>query len=174
VAQVKQRDPSLLIATYNVNGSTVGCRASRMAGGDENPMSSACRSSRRTTRSFLQGARGGRLRSDLARPACSSRRRHPRQRRKARRVASGLPEAGADSQTRYLEAETKGIVVASIYCQWQSGTSPNFDYNSLVRAADPLHGKLCASEKPVLLAGDLNVVPTDFDIYNPGGGDSTR
>jgi exodeoxyribonuclease-3 len=27
--------------------------------------------------------------------------------------------------------------------------------------------KLYASRKPVVIAGDFNVVPTDFDIYNP-------
>ena len=29
--------------------------------------------------------------------------------------------------------------------------------------------KLLAGGKPVVLAGDFNVVPTDFDIYNPKG-----
>ena len=82
----------------------------------------------------------------------------------------GLPDAGSDSQTRYLEAQAKEIVVASIYLpNGNPVPSPNFDYKlawfeRLIGHA----GKLYASGKHVLLAGDLNVVPTDFDIYNPG------
>jgi len=45
---------------------------------------------------------------------------------------------------------------------------PKFDYKlawfeRFIRHA----GGLCHSEHPVVLAGDYNVVPTDFDIYNP-------
>lgn len=82
----------------------------------------------------------------------------------------GLPGGDSDSQTRYLEAKAKGIVVASIYLpNGNPVPSPNFDYKllwfeRLIRYTKKLH----ASGKPVLLAGDLNVVPTDFDIYNPG------
>jgi exodeoxyribonuclease-3 len=36
-------------------------------------------------------------------------------------------------------------------------------FERLIRYAKRLY----ASGKPVVLAGDLNVVPTDFDIYNP-------
>jgi exodeoxyribonuclease III len=37
----------------------------------------------------------------------------------------------------------------------------------LVRAPDRYAGELIESGLPVVLAGDYNVVPTDFDIYNP-------
>jgi exodeoxyribonuclease-3 len=45
---------------------------------------------------------------------------------------------------------------------------PKFDYKlawfeRLIRHA----ATLCHSNQPVVLAGDYNVVPTDFDIYNP-------
>jgi exodeoxyribonuclease-3 len=45
---------------------------------------------------------------------------------------------------------------------------PKFDYKlawfeRLIRHA----AALCSSSQPVVLAGDYNVVPTDFDIYNP-------
>jgi exodeoxyribonuclease III len=81
----------------------------------------------------------------------------------------GLPGAPSDIQTRYLEGKTKGIVVASIYLpNGNPRPSPNFDYKllwfeRLIRHA----GQLYASNRRVVLAGDLNVVPTDFDIYNP-------
>jgi exodeoxyribonuclease III len=70
--------------------------------------------------------------------------------------------------TRYLEAAVKGLVVASIYLpngNPQSG--PKFDYKlawfeRLIKHAEALY----ASGRPVILAGDFNVVPTNVDIYN--------
>lgn len=82
----------------------------------------------------------------------------------------GLPGDSADIQTRYLEAETKGIVVASIYLpNGNPPGSPNFEYKlrwfaRFIQYAE----RLVNSSRPIVLAGDLNVVPTDFDIYNPG------
>jgi exodeoxyribonuclease III len=82
----------------------------------------------------------------------------------------GLPGESADIQTRYLEAETNGIVVASIYLpNGNPPGSPNFDYKLRWFARFIQYAKrLVASNDPIVLAGDLNVVPTDFDIYNPG------
>jgi exodeoxyribonuclease-3 len=45
---------------------------------------------------------------------------------------------------------------------------PKFDYK--LRWMDRFHdraAKLLALKKPVIMCGDYNVVPTDFDIYNP-------
>jgi len=82
----------------------------------------------------------------------------------------GLPGDPVDTQTRYLEAKTKDIVVASIYLPNGNPTgSANFEYKlrwfeRFVEYAN----QLAKSTLPTVLAGDLNVVPTDFDIYNPG------
>ncbi len=84
-------------------------------------------------------------------------------------VRRGLPGDASDGQTRYLEAEAQGLIVASIYLpNGNPVPSPNFDYKlrwfeRFIRHAK----KLYASGKPVIIAGDLNVIPTDFDIYNP-------
>ena len=81
----------------------------------------------------------------------------------------GLPGDASDKHTRYLEADTKGLRVASVYLpNGNPVPSPNFDYKLLwferfIQYGERLH----ASGKAVLLAGDLNVIPTDFDIYNP-------
>ncbi len=81
----------------------------------------------------------------------------------------GLPEGGADSHSRYLEATVNGIVVGSLYLpNGNPQPGPKFDYKlawfeRLIRHA----ATLCASGQPVVLAGDYNVVPTDFDIYDP-------
>ena len=79
-----------------------------------------------------------------------------------------LPGDAADGQSRYLESEVKGLVVASIYLpNGNPQPGPKFDYKlawfeRLIRHAEGLY----QSGLPVVLAGDFNVVPTNFDIYN--------
>jgi exodeoxyribonuclease-3 len=84
-------------------------------------------------------------------------------------IRRGLPGDDEDRQARYLEAEVKGLTVASIYLpngNPQPGSKFDFKlawFERLIAHAATLYD----SGKPVVLAGDLNVVPTDFDIYNP-------
>jgi exodeoxyribonuclease-3 len=81
----------------------------------------------------------------------------------------GLPGSRADLQSRYIEADIDGIVVASLYLpNGNPQPGPKFDYklawfDRLIRHARAL----LRQRAPVVLAGDFNVVPTDFDIYNP-------
>jgi exodeoxyribonuclease-3 len=85
-----------------------------------------------------------------------------------REIRRGLPGDAADSQTRYLEADVKGLVVASIYLpNGNPQPGPKFDYKlawfeRLIKHAETLH----ESGRAVVLAGDFNVVPTNTDIYN--------
>jgi exodeoxyribonuclease-3 len=85
-----------------------------------------------------------------------------------REIRRGLPGDASDVQSRYLEAEVQGLVVASVYLpNGNPQPGPKFDYKlawfeRLIEHADPL----CRSEHPVVLAGDFNVVPTNADIYN--------
>ena len=87
-------------------------------------------------------------------------------------VARGLPgDAGDadDAQSRYLEADVHGLRVGCLYLpNGNPQPGPKFDYK--LAWMDRLHKhakKLQASAQPVVLAGDYNVGPTDFDIYNP-------
>lgn len=84
-------------------------------------------------------------------------------------IQKGLPGEEADTQSRYLEAAAHGVVVACLYLpNGNPQPGPKFDYK--LRWFEHLiqHAKtLQASEHPVVLAGDFNVVPTDLDIYNP-------
>jgi exodeoxyribonuclease-3 len=83
----------------------------------------------------------------------------------------GLPGDPSDVQSRYLEARVGGVRVASIYLpNGNPQPGPKFDYKlawmeRLIAHAAPL----AASDEPVVLAGDYNVVPTDAvrDIYSP-------
>ena len=83
-------------------------------------------------------------------------------------VRRGLPGDDSDGQSRYLEADVKGVRVASIYLpNGNPQPGPKFDYKlawfeRLIAYAQ----SLVASDVPVVLAGDFNVVPTNFDIYN--------
>ena len=87
-----------------------------------------------------------------------------------REIRRGMPGDPADAHARYIEAETKGIVVASIYLpNGNPRPSPNFDYKLRWFARFLRHAeRLLGAGKPTVLAGDLNVVPTDFDVHNPG------
>lgn len=83
-------------------------------------------------------------------------------------IRRGLPGAEWDTQARYIEAAVLGVVVACLYLpNGNPQPGPKFDYKlkwfeHLIEHAQTLQ----ASEHPVVLAGDFNVVPTDFDIYN--------
>jgi exodeoxyribonuclease III len=83
-------------------------------------------------------------------------------------VRRGLPGDENDVQARYLEAQVQGITVASIYLpNGNPAPGPKFDYKLgwFERLIQHARG-LLASGRPVVLAGDFNVVPTNGDIYN--------
>jgi exodeoxyribonuclease III len=79
-----------------------------------------------------------------------------------------LPGDPADTQSRYLEAAVDGIIVCCLYLpNGNPQPGPKFDYKlawfeRLIAHAATLY----SSGHPVVLAGDFNVIPTDFDIYN--------
>ena len=80
-----------------------------------------------------------------------------------------LPGDPGDDHSRYLEAAVDGIVVVSLYLpNGNPQPGPKFEYKLAWFERMIEHArKLFASGHPVVLAGDWNVVPTDFDIYNP-------
>lgn len=81
----------------------------------------------------------------------------------------GLPGDAKDTQARYLEAAVHGIYVACLYLpNGNPRPGPKFDYKLAWFERLVRHAKtLVDLEHPVALAGDFNVVPTDFDIYSP-------
>lgn len=83
-------------------------------------------------------------------------------------IRRGLPGNDEDKQARYLEAEVKGLVVASIYLpNGNPQPGPKFDFKLEWFERLNAHAQtLIDSGKPTVLAGDLNVVPTNADIYN--------
>jgi exodeoxyribonuclease-3 len=80
---------------------------------------------------------------------------------------TGLPGDPDDTQSRYIEAAVKGVLIACIYLpNGNPQPGPKFDYklawfDRLIAHAS----ELAAMEVPAVLAGDYNVVPTELDIY---------
>ena len=82
-----------------------------------------------------------------------------------RRVLPGDPE---DSHSRYIEATVRGIVVGCLYLpNGNPQPGPKFDYKLRWMERLIAHAATLTKGGPVVLAGDYNVVPTDFDIYDP-------
>lgn len=81
----------------------------------------------------------------------------------------GLPGDPDDTHSRYIEAEVDGITIGCLYLpNGNPQPGPKFDYKlawfeRLIQHAQSLYD----SGKPVVLAGDYNVIPTDADVYNP-------
>ena len=80
----------------------------------------------------------------------------------------GLRGEPEDEQSRYLECEVNGLVIASIYLpNGNPQPGPKFDYK--LRWFDRLRARaaeLLADEVPTVLAGDYNVIPNDDDTYS--------
>jgi exodeoxyribonuclease-3 len=82
----------------------------------------------------------------------------------------GLPDDPDPSHSRYIEAAVNGVIVGSIYLpNGNPVPGPKFDYK--LAWFDRLNdhaATLFASEQPVILAGDYNVIPTDStdDVFS--------
>src|SRR3954471_18689378 len=81
---------------------------------------------------------------------------------------TALPGDAGDTQSRYIEAAIDGVLVGCIYLpNGNPQPGPKFDYKLAWFERLIAHAEvLCASDMPVVLAGDFNVVPTNADIYN--------
>jgi exodeoxyribonuclease-3 len=88
--------------------------------------------------------------------------------RTPREIRRGLPGDASDGQSRYVEADIDGVVIASIYLpNGNPQPGPKFDYKLAWFERLIAHARtLLDTGAPVVLAGDFNVVPTDADIYN--------
>jgi exodeoxyribonuclease-3 len=81
----------------------------------------------------------------------------------------GLPGDPDPAQSRYIEAAVNGILIGALYLpNGNPQPGPKFDYKLawfdrlIAHAAD-----LIATDMPIVLAGDYNVMPTERDVYKP-------
>jgi len=83
-----------------------------------------------------------------------------------RRALPGDPE---DEHSRYIEAEVNGVTIGCLYLpNGNPAPGPKFDYKLRWFERLKLHAaELLASEMPVVLTGDYNVMPTEIDAYKP-------
>ncbi len=83
-----------------------------------------------------------------------------------RRVLPGDPD---DIHSRYIEATIDGVLVGCLYLpNGNPAPGPKFDYKLRWFERLTKHAQaLLATDAPVVLAGDYNVIPTDLDVYKP-------
>jgi len=81
----------------------------------------------------------------------------------------GLPDEPDDSHSRYIEAAINGIVVGCLYLpNGNPRPGPKYDYKlRWIERLIQLSAQLIATEAPVVLAGDFNIIPTARDVYKP-------
>jgi exodeoxyribonuclease III len=81
----------------------------------------------------------------------------------------GLSGDADDLQSRYIEAEVRGIIVGCLYLPNGNpypGVKFEYKLNWFKRLAK--HAKaLLKEDQPVILCGDFNVMPTELDVYKP-------
>jgi exodeoxyribonuclease III len=81
----------------------------------------------------------------------------------------GLPGDPDDIHSRYIEALIGDVLVGCLYLpNGNPAPGPKFDYKLrwFDRFTKHAEGLLDAA-RPVVLAGDYNVMPTDLDVYKP-------
>jgi exodeoxyribonuclease III len=84
-------------------------------------------------------------------------------------IRRALPGDADDVHSRYIEAKVDGVLIGCLYLpNGNPAPGPKFEYK--LRWLDRLlahAAELLASEAPVVLAGDYNVIPTEADVYKP-------
>src|SRR3990170_2122814 len=81
----------------------------------------------------------------------------------------GLPGDPNDLHSRYIEAAVAGILIGCLYLpNGNPRPGPKFDYKLAWIDRLLVHAQtLIATDAPVVLAGDYNIIPTDLDVYKP-------
>lgn len=81
----------------------------------------------------------------------------------------GLPGDPDDAQSRYIEAAVNGVLIGCLYLpNGNPVPGPKFEYKLSWFTRLQAHAQtLIDMDIPVVLAGDYNVIPTDFDALNP-------
>ena len=86
-------------------------------------------------------------------------------------IVERLPGETEDEQARYVEGTTFGVRVASIYLpNGNPANTEKYPYKLRWMARLRDHAaRLLAGERPLVLGGDYNVIPTPDDVYDPAG-----
>jgi len=81
----------------------------------------------------------------------------------------GLPGDAEDVHSRYIEANINDLIIGCLYLpNGNPAPGPKFDYKlSWFERLYMYAATLLKTGKPVILAGDYNVMPTEKDVYKP-------
>jgi exodeoxyribonuclease-3 len=84
-------------------------------------------------------------------------------------VIRALPGDPEDLHSRYIEALVDGIRIGCLYLpNGNPAPGPKFDYKLKWFQRLTVHAEqLLSLNKPVILTGDFNVMPTEKDVYKP-------
>jgi exodeoxyribonuclease-3 len=84
-------------------------------------------------------------------------------------ICRALPGDPTDEHSRYIEAIVDGITIGCLYLpNGNPAPGPKFDYKLGWFERLKIHAAgLLAADKPVVLTGDYNVMPTELDAYKP-------
>lgn len=84
-------------------------------------------------------------------------------------VRRGLPGDPDDSNSRYIEAKINDILVGCLYLpNGNPAPGPKLEYKLRWFERLTAHAAgLLASDIPVVLTGDYNIMPTELDVYKP-------
>ena len=84
-------------------------------------------------------------------------------------VRRELPGDAEDSHSRYIEAIVNDILICCLYLpNGNPAPGPKLEYKlAWLSRLDTHAKKLLAQDIPVVLVGDFNVIPTEFDVYKP-------
>ncbi len=84
-------------------------------------------------------------------------------------VVCGLPGEPPAGQARWVEATVGGVRVASVYVvNGQAvGTEPFAEKLAFLEAMAARAAQLREAGLPTVIAGDMNLCPTDTDVYDP-------
>ncbi|WP_354701102.1 Exodeoxyribonuclease III [Paraconexibacter sp. AEG42_29] len=88
-------------------------------------------------------------------------------------VVCGLPGEAQPDQARWVEATVDGVRVVSVYVvNGQAvGTEPFAEKLQFFSAMAQRAAILSAGDVPLVIAGDMNVCPSDADVYDPAAFD---
>jgi len=84
-------------------------------------------------------------------------------------ITRSLPGDPEDTQSRYIEANVKGVRIGCLYLpNGNPAPGPKLEYKLRWFERLTAHAAgLIQSGIPVVLAGDFNVIPTELDVYKP-------
>lgn len=84
-------------------------------------------------------------------------------------VCTALPGDADDDQSRYVEAIVGDITIGCLYLpNGNPAPGPKLEYKlQWMERLEAHTATLLSTNKPVLLAGDFNVIPTEKDAYKP-------